>query len=108
MPMPRSDPHDLEWEDVSPADWIATVDAWPWTRRDTDEWFKSGPCPRCGHNMTVRSEGGVLAGLRYVIVDGAEDKVTAFCNTCSHTGHPETPSIRARGCGARGQIGPPA
>jgi Zn finger protein HypA/HybF involved in hydrogenase expression len=111
----------VEWKDVKDPKWAAEVELWAWESRRTDEWEKSGTCPRCKHHMSVLAQGGTLVGGATMTVDAAPDlvggatmtvdaapdPVDARCNQCEHDGHPTEPAIRTRGCGARGQISPP-
>jgi hypothetical protein len=45
------------WSKEPAPDWQETVDAWPWTSVGAGGWEKSGPCPRCTHEMKVAESG---------------------------------------------------
>lgn len=101
-----SDADPLSWDTKRQADWIPTVDSWPWTERDTDEWTKSGYCSRCRHRMEVLAESPVVLGARASTSRTSGVVAYAECN-CSHE-HPGRPCESTRGCGQRGPVaGPP-
>ena len=78
--------------------WAQTVNGWVWRRRDEDTRSKVGPCPRCGHEMSVVTQS--VFHLRMATPLGAE-KVYAACNCgAKHEDAPEGQS----GCGANGLI----
>lgn len=79
--------------------WALRVNSWPWVRRDEDIVAKVGPCPRCGHTMTLTD--GAQIHMRMVMAPGAGPRKYAACN-CG-VRHPDTPEGQS-GCGANGLV----
>jgi hypothetical protein len=90
--MSQPDPG-AKWDEVVPTGWAEGVERWEW--RDwigqgaRIGWRKWGPCPRCGHTMSVYQRA-----LR--AIDPARS-VEARCN-CRYE-HEGRPSSLADGCG---------
>ena len=48
------------WNDHHSDRWVAAVNEAPWTKLSDTEWLKTLDCPRCGHEMTILYETGVV------------------------------------------------
>jgi hypothetical protein len=89
--------------------WAVAVDSWKWNPRgeadddeDGDETSsKSGPCPRCGHTVTLVDATAIYSGFRARESVAGAGRRYAACN-CG-VAHPETPDGET-GCGANGLI----
>jgi len=78
------------------AGWHDTVESWSWKPLDDQTSRKCGPCPRCGHTMTVDAGAGTVANL---LPSRRKRKILARCHcSANHEGHPDRPN-RDWGCG---------
>lgn len=88
------------WRTVDEPAWRARVYGLGWTARTNEagkviEYILAGPCPRCGHQMSVSAGiAGVLA---------PQELETVRCNCTDPPGHAGRPDGKT-GCGQRGNI----
>jgi hypothetical protein len=115
----QNNPPDLPWDKEPTTGWRETVDHWTWRSLGSGEWQKSGPCPRCKHEITVdRHHGGTLrvnqdraeeAELESIVIaEGGSDQRHgrfARCNCGEH--HPGRPAQITHGCGQWAYVNPP-
>ena len=85
------------WDENTIQLWVDEIDAVPWVGQPTQNpvrWYKSLPCPRCTHTMTIEVGGGGLLTAR------AEDEPTpAWCNCHTADTVHGRPDDHAYGCG---------
>ena len=87
------------WRTTDEPEWRRRVYALGWRERTNDqgrvvEYLLSGPCPRCGHTMSVS------AGIAGVLHGQPMETVRCNCTSATHDGRPDGRS----GCGQRGNI----
>jgi len=90
---------ELPFDIVTPNGWAAALDAWPWSWLKDDQGHpigaeKRGPCPNCGHGMSVSL--GITEGITDL-----PSHTDVSCNCAVKHAEGQT------GCGAHGEIGVP-
>jgi hypothetical protein len=122
----KADTPEQEWDTTPFPGWRDTVNRWSWRSTGTSEWEKSGPCPRCQHQLTLSKRGGWTFAFS---VDALEDDLltviehdqrgtiaveereaeTGFFARCNcGEKHPGRPSEITGGCGQAARIDAPA
>lgn len=43
----------LPYDETTSPDWLDAVNSWPWQQSGSEEWVRSGHCPRCEHAITT-------------------------------------------------------
>lgn len=87
------------WRTADEPEWRRRAHALGWRPRTDQlgnvmEYVLSGPCPRCGHQMSVS------AGVAGVLDAVPMETVRCNCTETTHAGRPESRT----GCGQRGNI----
>ena len=116
---------DLPWDTTTNSDWCDTIAEWEWEPTAPKEWEKSGPCPRCHHEMVLSKRGSWTLSFSSdeledalitvmqkdeeatVGVRDAEGRTLFFARCNCGEKHPGRPSELTGGCGQRCRIEPP-
>jgi hypothetical protein len=111
----------LPWDATPSPAWGREVDGWSWEALGGGDWAKSGPCPRCHHEITVTKEGSVASMVEVTteeldllvqaeegpLVSEAEDNPQFFARCDCGEAHSGRPPQLTGGCGQSAFIDPP-